>query len=162
MQTVWQQSAYNAANFPCKQWKLCWPVYIGTWHWWHLWPLFSWANILLWDCSTPATSLTMWTIMAILVVLASILSGSTDAFNTEVKTCCPPGQFLAIDDWQGSRQSVEGVWYSKDQPGVVLFFWRLITCDIRYDPSSFRCTPYLVYPQVPRLAANDASRQSGG
>jgi len=58
------------------------------------------------------------------VVLASVLSGSTDAFNTEVKTCCPPGQFLAIDDWQGSRQSVEGVWYSKDYSGSARTLFR--------------------------------------
>ena len=58
----------------------------------------------------------MWP-MAILVVLA-ILAGSTVAFNTPVKTCCPPGQFLAIEDWQESRQTVEGVWFSQNPAGI--------------------------------------------
>ena len=57
----------------------------------------------------------MWP-MVTLVALA-VLSGSTVAFNTPVKTCCPPGQFLAIDDWQESRQTVEGIWYTQKKLG---------------------------------------------
>jgi len=52
--------------------------------------------------------------MAILVALTSALSGSTVAFETPVRPCCPPGQFLAIEDWQESRQTVEGLWFSQN------------------------------------------------
>merc|ERR1719180_636015 len=55
--------------------------------------------------------------MAMLLLALAVLLGSTVAFNTPVKTCCPPGQFLAIEDWQGSRQTVEGVWYSEHHSG---------------------------------------------
>ena len=58
----------------------------------------------------------MWP-MAILVVLAALL-GPIVAFNTAVKTCCPPGQFLAIEDWQQSRQTVEGIWFSQNPAGI--------------------------------------------
>ena len=61
----------------------------------------------------------MWP-MAMSVVLAlAALSGPSVAFNTPVKTCCPPGQFLAIEDWQGSRQTVEGIWYSQNPAGII-------------------------------------------
>ena len=30
--------------------------------------------------------------------------------STPVTTCCPPGSFLAIEDWQGSRQGPDGIW----------------------------------------------------
>ena len=89
------------------------------------------------------------------MVLSSFLSGSTDAFNTEVKTCCPPGQFLAIDDWQGSRQSVEGVWYSKDYSGVLLFFLRLITCDIRLRSGSARTLFRQYHDWLPMMQVNN-------
>ena len=59
----------------------------------------------------------MWP-MAILVALVSVLSGSTVAFETPVRPCCPPGQFLAIEDWQESRQTVEGLWFSQNPAGI--------------------------------------------
>ena len=56
---------------------------------------------------------TMWP-MAILVALAAI----SVAFETPVRPCCPPGQFLAIEDWQESRQTVEGMWFSQNPAGI--------------------------------------------
>ena len=89
--------------------------------------------------------------MAILVALA-ILAGSTVAFNTPVKTCCPPGQFLAIEDWQESRQTVEGIWYSQNPAGIN---YRKTPPKL---PPSRRPSEGLVLV-LPRLAANDADRQ---
>ena len=37
-------------------------------------------------------------------------STSSPTYSTPVATCCPPGSFLAIEDWQGSRQLPNGLW----------------------------------------------------
>ena len=34
--------------------------------------------------------------------------------KTPVATCCPPGSFLAIEDWQGSRQLPNGLWVDSE------------------------------------------------
>ena len=75
------------------------------------------ASLSLDQISSGLNSVIMWP-MAILVALA-ILSGSTVAYNTGVNTCCPPGQFLAIEDWQESRQTVEGIWFSQNPAGII-------------------------------------------
>jgi len=41
----------------------------------------------------------------------SLASSST---KTPVATCCPPGSFLAIEDWQGSRQLPNGLWVDSE------------------------------------------------
>ena len=84
-----------------------------------------------------------------MAILVTVFSGSAFAFETPVKTCCPPGQFLAIEDWQGSRQYVEGLWFSQYHPGII------VLC------SSLR-TPPRRLPQrmgLPRLASNDAGQR---
>ena len=37
-------------------------------------------------------------------------STSSPTYSTPVATCCPPGSFLAIEDWQESRQLPNGLW----------------------------------------------------
>ena len=47
------------------------------------------------------------------VVLVSALLfvfTSASPTKTPVATCCPPGSFLAIEDWQKSRQLPNGLW----------------------------------------------------
>ena len=46
------------------------------------------------------------------VVLVSALLATVYASSskTPVTTCCPPGSFLAIEDWQESRQLPNGLW----------------------------------------------------
>ena len=50
--------------------------------------------------------------MLISVVLVSVLLVTVYASSskTPVTTCCPPGSFLAIEDWQESRQLPSGLW----------------------------------------------------
>ena len=43
------------------------------------------------------------------IVIASA-STSTPSGFTPVMTCCPQGSFLAIEDWQGSKQQPDGIW----------------------------------------------------
>jgi len=59
-----------------------------------------------------ATISTMAT-MPILVTLAALSWSTFAQVETPIKTCCPPAHFLAIEDWQESRQTVEGIWYSQ-------------------------------------------------
>ena len=55
-------------------------------------------------------------------IIVAIASATTTAPPgvTPVTTCCPPGSFLAIEDWQGSRQKPDGIWgdlqYSGNMP----------------------------------------------
>ena len=50
-------------------------------------------------------------IMLIFVVLGSALLATAYASSkTPVATCCPSGSFLAIEDWQESRQLPNGLW----------------------------------------------------
>ena len=49
------------------------------------------------------------------VFLSAILATPSAATTappglTPVTTCCPPGSFLAIEDWQGSKQQPDGIW----------------------------------------------------
>ena len=49
----------------------------------------------------------------VLLVSALLLLLATTCVSpakTPVATCCPPGSFLAIDDWQESRQLPNGLW----------------------------------------------------
>ena len=71
--------------------------------------------------SRRETAVTMWPMAISVVLVLAALSGPTVAFNTAVKTCCPPGQFLAIEDWQESRQTVEGIWYFQNPAGIIPF-----------------------------------------
>ena len=50
--------------------------------------------------------------MLLFVGLVSALLANTYASPTKtpVVTCCPPGSFLAIEDWQESRQLPNGLW----------------------------------------------------
>ena len=50
--------------------------------------------------------------LALVVVVSALLLASTFASPTKtpVTTCCPPGSFLAIEDWQESRQLPNGLW----------------------------------------------------
>ena len=46
----------------------------------------------------------------VLVSALLLVSTSTSPIKTPVATCCPPGSFLAIEDWQESRQLPNGLW----------------------------------------------------
>ena len=50
--------------------------------------------------------------MLVFVVLVSSLLATAygSSSQTPVATCCPPGSFLAIEDWQESRQLPNGIW----------------------------------------------------
>merc|ERR1719234_49712 len=48
--------------------------------------------------------------MLAFVVLVSALLAIASSSKTPVATCCPPGSFLAIEDWQESRQLSNGLW----------------------------------------------------
>ena len=50
--------------------------------------------------------------MLAFVLLVSLLLANAYASSskTPVATCCPPGSFLAIEDWQESRQLPNGLW----------------------------------------------------
>ena len=45
-------------------------------------------------------------LVAVLILDTNYASSSM----TPITTCCPPGSFLAIKDWQGSRQLPNGLW----------------------------------------------------
>merc|ERR1712130_146699 len=52
-------------------------------------------------------------VLIMLLVSEAILVATTYASpptKTPVATCCPPGTFLAIEDWQESRQLPNGLW----------------------------------------------------
>ena len=52
-------------------------------------------------------------VLIMLLVSVAILVATTYASpptKTPVATCCPPGTFLAIEDWQESRQLPNGLW----------------------------------------------------
>ena len=52
--------------------------------------------------------LTMFAFAVLGSSLLAIAYGSSS--KTPVATCCPPGSFLAIEDWQESRQLPNGLW----------------------------------------------------
>ena len=58
-------------------------------------------------------------VSTIIVALASAAT-TVPPGVTPVTTCCPPGSFLAIEDWQGSQQQPDGIWgdlqYSGNMP----------------------------------------------
>ena len=62
--------------------------------------------------SRTQVSVTLTLTMLVFVVMVSALLATTFASTTKtpVVTCCPPGSFLAIEDWQGSRQLSNGLW----------------------------------------------------
>jgi len=43
------------------------------------------------------------------IIIASATASTPPGF-TLINTCCPPGSFLVIEDWQGSKQQPDGVW----------------------------------------------------
>ena len=107
-------TVYIMPKFSLQAMSPIWPVCVSTSHWWHLslkLRLLGTSFLAHFSISTMAT-------MPMLVALAA-LSWSTFALETPVKTCCPPGQFLAIEDWQDSRQSVEGIWFSQNPAGII-------------------------------------------
>ena len=54
-------------------------------------------------------SFLVWMSVFLPTCLASS-STSSPTYSSPVATCCPPGSFLAIEDWQGSRQLPNGLW----------------------------------------------------
>ena len=46
----------------------------------------------------------------VLVSALLLVSTSASSTKTPVATCCPPGSFLVIEDWQESRQLPNGLW----------------------------------------------------
>ena len=48
--------------------------------------------------------------LAFVVLKALLATTYASPTTTPVVTCCPPGSFLAIEDWQESRQLPNGLW----------------------------------------------------
>ena len=67
------------------------------------------AVLLCWVWEGTQAPLTMLPFV-VLVSALLLVSTSTSPIKTPVATCCPPGSFLAIEDWQESRQLPNGLW----------------------------------------------------
>ena len=103
------------AKFSLQAMSPIWPVCVSTSHWWHL----SLGLRLLRISFLAHFSISTISTMATILVALAALSWSTFALETPIKTCCPSGHFLAIEDWQESRQTVEGIWYSQNPAGII-------------------------------------------
>ena len=52
----------------------------------------------------------VWVVLVSAIVALASAATTVPPGVTPVTTCCPPGSFLAIEDWQGSRQQPDGIW----------------------------------------------------
>ena len=50
------------------------------------------------------------TMLVSVLFVSTLLLATASSSKTPVTTCCPPGSFLAIEDWQESRQLPNGLW----------------------------------------------------
>ena len=73
--------------------------------------------MLLGPSRDPGSSPTM---LALVLLVSSLLASAyASSSKTPIATCCPPGSFLAIEDWQESRQLPNGLWTDSisEKPG---------------------------------------------